>query len=113
MVNVFFAFLILLTVPPLQKAEPGLPRDEFEESLPDTPLPPGMAERVFIHSPRTHRPNHLGTCLPTTDDARTEYALAGWHLPVAGLKWKLNPSLVPSANGLTPKPSSRLRFKHG
>jgi len=85
-----------------QKADPGPSDDEFEATLPDTPLPPGMAERVFIHSPRTHSPNHLGTCRPTTDDTRTEYGLAGWHLPTSGIKWKLNAATVPSGNGLTP-----------
>ncbi len=68
--------------------------EEFDESAPDTPLPPGMKERVFIHLPRAHKPGHLGTCTPTTTES-SNYGLAGWHLPGGGITWRLNPSTVP------------------
>ncbi len=73
--------------------------EEFDETAPDTPLPPGIKERVFIHLPRAHKPGHLGTCTPTTDDGVNDYGLAGWRLPVAGITWSLNPATLPSSVG--------------
>ena len=51
--------------------------DDFDDATPDTPLPPGVSQRVFIHLPRTFHPNHLGTCTSTTDDTVNGYGLAG------------------------------------
>ncbi len=62
-------------------------------------LPPGIKVRGFIHRPRVVEPNHLGTCTNTTDDAVADYGLAGWHLPAAGITWKLNDSSVPASVG--------------
>lgn len=72
--------------------------EEFDDATPDPPLPPGISERVFIHLPRTYKPNHLGTCTVTNSDPAT-YGLAGWRLPNGGITWKLNPSTVPSSVG--------------
>src|SRR3990172_7502412 len=72
--------------------------EEFDETAPDTPLPPGMKERVFIHLPRAHKPGHLGTCTLTTT-ASSNFGLAGWHLPGGGITWKLNRSTVPATVG--------------
>ncbi len=74
---------------------------EFDETAPDTPLPPGIKERVFIHLPRAHKPGHLGTCTETTNDGINDYGLAGWRLPDAGVTWRLNLSTVPSSVGAT------------
>lgn len=60
------------------------------------PLPPGIKVRVFIHRPRVVEPNHLGTCTATASDTVLDYGLAGWHLPTAGITWKLNESTVPA-----------------
>lgn len=74
---------------------------DFEAGLPDTRMPPGVRERVFVHVPRTHHPNHLGTCVETTQDTVDHYETGGWHLPNGGIKWKLNAGTVPTRNGLT------------
>src|SRR5262249_29766244 len=66
--------------------------DDFEEATDS--LPPGMKQRVFIHLPRTHQPNHLGTCTETVDETINDYGLAGWQLPSGGVTWHLNPSTV-------------------
>jgi len=66
-----------------------------EDPLEDR-LPPGIKVRAFIHRPRVVEPNHLGTCTATTDATVTDYGLAGWHLPTAGITWKLNESTVPA-----------------
>ena len=75
--------------------------EEFDETAPDTPLPPGMKERVFIHLPRAYKPGHLGTCTPTTNASVTDYGLAGWRLPDTGITWRLNSATVPSSVGAT------------
>ncbi len=80
--------------------EPG-EDEEFDETAPDTPLPPGIKERVFIHLPRAHKPGHLGTCTPTTNASVNDYGLAGWRLPDAGITWRLNPATVPKSVGAT------------
>ena len=82
---------------PAQAGPPG--DEEFDATTPDTPLPPGISERVFIHLPRTHMPNHLGTCTPTTNDIVNDYGLAGWRLPNGGITWYLNDATVPSSVG--------------
>jgi len=74
--------------------------EEFDQTAPDTPLPPGIKERVFIHLPRAHKPGHLGTCTQTTNAGINDYGLAGWRLPDAGITWRLNPSTVPSSVGV-------------
>jgi hypothetical protein len=86
-----------------QPQKPDVPPDvaEFEATIPDTPLPPDIVERVFIHMPATHKKEHLGTCVLTTNAAINDYGLTGWHLPLGGIKWKLNTGSVPSANGLS------------
>jgi hypothetical protein len=60
------------------------------------PLPPGIRVRAFIHRPRVVEPNHLGTCTATASATVLDYGLAGWHLPTAGITWKLNESTVPA-----------------
>lgn len=85
-----------------QKAEMAPDVAEFESTVPDTPLPPDIKERVFIHMPATHKKDHLGTCVVTTDAAVNDYGLTGWHLPGGGITWKLNTDTIPTANGLTP-----------
>jgi hypothetical protein len=77
------------------------PADDFDDGTPEPPLPPGMSERVFIHLPRTYKPNHLGTCVPTTNSTVNDYGLAGWHIPAGGITWKLNPSTVPASVGVS------------
>lgn len=104
-VGILISYLIMLV--PGASGEPLHPRNfqddvEFEATTPDQPLPPGIKERVFIHLPRTPKPNHLGTCVPTTNAGVTSYGLTGWHLPIGGVKWKLNASTIPTRNGLTP-----------
>jgi hypothetical protein len=74
--------------------------EEFDDATPDPPLPPGISERVFIHLPRTYKPNHLGTCTVTNSDPAT-YGLAGWRLPDGGITWKLSSKTVPSSVGST------------
>jgi hypothetical protein len=67
-------------------------------------LPPGMAERVFIHMPNARKhPSHLGICSASSQDTVNDFGLTGWHIPAGGMKWKLNPATVPSTNGLTPE----------
>jgi hypothetical protein len=66
----------------------------------EQPLPPGIEVRAFIHRPRVVEHNHLGTCTTTTDDAVTDYGLAGWHLP-AGISPKLNESTDPLTVGVS------------
>jgi len=85
-----------------QKAEMAPDVAEFESTVPDTPLPPDIKERVFIHMPATHKKDHLGTCVVTTDATVTDYGLTGWHLPGGGITWKLNTGTIPTANSLTP-----------
>ncbi len=72
--------------------------EEFDDAIPDPPLPPGISERVFIHLPRTYKPNHLGTCTVTNSNPDT-YGLAGWRLPNGPITWKLNLKTVPSSVG--------------
>jgi hypothetical protein len=67
--------------------------DDFEEA--SDPLPPGVKERVFIHLPRTHKPNHLGECTVTQNDRVPDYGLAGWQLPPGPITWRLNASTIP------------------
>ena len=62
----------------------------------EQPLPPGIKVRAFIHRPRIVEHNHLGTCTTTTDAGVTDYGFAGWHLPAAGITWKLSESTVPT-----------------
>jgi hypothetical protein len=73
-----------------QKAEVAPDVAEFESTVPDMPLPPDIKERVFIHMPGTHKKDHLGTCVVTTDATVNDYGLTGWHLPGGGITWKLN-----------------------
>jgi hypothetical protein len=68
-----------------------------EDPLEDN-LPPGIKVRAFIHRPRVVEPNHLGTCTQSTTDS-SHYELADWHLPTAGITWKLNESTVPTTVG--------------
>ena len=73
-----------------------------EEDPLQQPLPPGMRVRAFIHRPRVVEPAHLGTCTPDdSSNSDINYGLAGWHLPSAGITWKLNTSTVPSSVGAT------------
>jgi hypothetical protein len=69
--------------------------EEFDDATPDPPLPPGLKERVFIHLPRAHSPNHLGTCTATQSEPN-DWEAAGWRLPDAGITWRLNPSTIPA-----------------
>ncbi len=92
----------LLPGTPLAKPPVPEPTDEadFDEMTPDTPLPPGLSERVFIHLPRTTRPGSLGTCVPTTNAKVNDFGLAGWQLPTGGITWQLNASTVPPTVGV-------------
>jgi hypothetical protein len=72
---------------------------EIEEDPLQQSLPPGIKVRVFIHRPRVVEPNHLGTCTTTTDATVDDFGIAGWHLPAAGITWKLNESSVPASVG--------------
>jgi hypothetical protein len=95
---------MLAVLPDAPLAEPpahaGSPDDaEFDATSPDTPLPPGFRQRVFIHLPRTGKPNHLGTCAVTKDDNVNHYGLAGWRLPDGGITWHLSDATVPSSVG--------------
>ncbi len=75
-------------------------RDRGESSIENDPLeqslPPNIRVRAFIHRPRVVEPSHLGTCSATADGTIGNYGLAGWHLPTAGVTWKLNMSTVPT-----------------
>jgi len=73
--------------------------EEFDDAAPEPPLPPGISQRVFIHLPRTYKPNHLGTCINTINSTVNDYGLTGWRLPTGGVTWKLNPATVPSSVG--------------
>ena len=100
--SVITVFAVLGGAPFTPPVNGGSPADkEFDDATPDTPLPPGISERVFIHLPRTYKPNHLGTCVPTTNDAVNTYQLAGWRLPTGGITWYLNPDTVPSSVGVS------------
>jgi hypothetical protein len=67
----------------------------------EQPVPPGIKVRAFIHRPRIVEHNHLGTCTTTTDPAVTDYEETGWHLPAAGITWKLSVSTVPASVGVS------------
>ena len=102
MISIVMTVLVLPVGLPL--AQPPVQRDlggdaDFDEMTPDTPPPPGISQRVFIHLPRTGKPGHLGTCTLTTNDGVHDYGLAGWRLPDGGIIWTLNPSTVPASVG--------------
>lgn len=94
---------ITLTLAPPAFADQGNSKHQdatefdVEGTDPDSPLPPGIKERVFIHLPRSPKPGHLGTCTVTTSDTVTDYGLTGWHLPASGITWQLNTATVPSS----------------
>lgn len=49
--------------------------------------------RVFVHNPK---PVTIAGCSQTTNDYVNDYGLAGWHLPVGGVKYRINYDSVPT-----------------
>lgn len=106
----FFMVLVVIAVSVLfageslsgpSQHEEAMIDEEFDDLTPEPPYPPGISERVFIHLPRTFRPNHLGECIATTNSTINDYGLAGWRLPNGPTIWKLNPSTVPWYMGVS------------
>jgi hypothetical protein len=67
--------------------------DDDEEALEDE-LPDWVELRVFIHRPRVLKPNHLGTCEPSTNPKADHFEVTPWHLS-GPIVWSLNRSTVP------------------
>lgn len=56
--------------------------------------------RVFVHYPKAApKPATVAACTPTVNDQVNNYGLAGWHLPAAGVTYKINYGTVPSSVG--------------
>ncbi len=49
--------------------------------------------KVFVHEPG--KPVPSSTCAVTTDDQVNEWGTAGWHMPTAGMTYKVNLSSKP------------------
>jgi len=69
--------------------------EDDEDALTDE-LPDGIELRVFIHRPRVLKPNHLGTCLSSSNSNVNHFELAPWHLP-GPIVWSLNRRTVPGS----------------
>jgi hypothetical protein len=98
LVGLWCAVGMLLVAPLYSAQSQRRPEITAEEDPLEDKLPPGIKVRAFIHRPRVVEPNHLGTCTESTTDS-TNYELTGWHLPTAGITWKLNESTVPASVG--------------
>lgn len=70
--------------------------DDDDEDALDDPLPDWVDIRVFIHRPRVVKPNHLGTCAPSTNAKFNHFEVTPWHLS-GPIVWSLNRSMVPSS----------------
>jgi hypothetical protein len=68
--------------------------DDDDEDALDDPLPSWVDLRVFILRPRVVKPNHLGTCVPSSNPKVNHFDLTPWHLS-GPIVWRLNRSTVP------------------
>jgi len=95
-----FSLILAISVGSLGLAAQSQSAADDDDTL-EQPLPPGIKVRAFIHRPRVVEHNHLGTCTATTDPTVADYEQTGWHLPAAGITWKLSESTVPASVGLS------------
>jgi hypothetical protein len=70
--------------------------DDDDEDAIDDPLPSWVELRVFMHRPRVVKPNHLGTCVSSTNPKANHFDTAPWHLS-GPIVWSVNRSTVPRA----------------
>ena len=68
--------------------------EEDDEDALDDPLPSWVDLRVFILRPRVFKPNHLGTCVPSSNPKVNHFEVTPWHLSGPTI-WSLNRSTVP------------------
>jgi hypothetical protein len=68
--------------------------DDDDEDALDDPLPSWVDLRVFILRPRVFKPNHLGSCVPSSNPNVNHFDLTDWHLSEP-IVWSLNRSTVP------------------
>ena len=93
----FSLILAMLSVGSLGLAAQSQSAADDDDTL-EQRLPPGIKIRAFIHRPRVVQHNHLGTCTTTEPNpTATDYEETGWHLPAAGITWKLSASTVPAS----------------
>jgi hypothetical protein len=96
-VYLLIAFFALTTLSVTISAVPGAQSrdtDEDDEEALDDPLPERVDLRVFILRPRTFKPNHLGTCVPSSNANVNQFELTDWHLS-GPIIWRINRSTVP------------------
>jgi hypothetical protein len=92
---VFFSVVVLsLAVSAVARAQSQEWDVDDDDVLGHEP-PHGVDLRVFIHRPRVVKPNHLGTCTPTSDDNVDRFEVTPWRLS-GPIIWSLNRSTVPS-----------------
>jgi len=93
LVGVFSLAVLSATISVVTGAQSREADDDDEDAL-DDPLPNWVDLRVFILRPRVVKPNHLGTCVSSTNPKANHFEAAPWHLsgPVV---WSLNRSTVP------------------
>jgi hypothetical protein len=90
----FFALATLsLTISAVTGAQ-SRDTDEDDEDALDDPVPDWVDLRVFILRPRTFKPNHLGTCVPSSNPNVNQFELTAWHLS-GPIIWRINRSTVP------------------
>jgi len=51
--------------------------------------------KTFVHYPAPHRKQVSLGCTATVDDQVADYGLTGWHMPTAGMIYKINSSSKP------------------
>jgi len=68
--------------------------DDDDEDALDDALPSRVDLRVFILRPRVVKPNHLGTCVPSSNPKVNHFDVTAWHLS-GPIVWSLNRSTVP------------------
>lgn len=93
----FISLTVLsLTISAVIGAQPREGAEEDDEDALEDQLPTGVELRVFIHRPRVLKPNHLGTCTPTSNSQVNHFEVTPWHLP-GPMLWSLNRKTVPSS----------------
>src|SRR5688572_11907907 len=97
--SIYFAITFILlavlsaTISAVTGAQSREEEEDDEDALTDK-LPDWIELRVFIHRPRVLKPNHLGTCRPSSNSNVNHFEAAAWHLS-GPIVWSLNRKTVP------------------